>query len=148
VGRIAVADGLVVAATADAVVGLDPASGERAWRHAADHRVRPSSLAVTDDLVVYGTRRTLHGLGRTDGTERWALVFGVRGAAIVVGDTLYGVGRFDPTTARIMLSAVDVTSGRRRWRQQIYDPLVDVMAAQGYLFATTTDGRLFAFTHL
>lgn len=78
--------------------------------------------------------------------ERWSLPFGVRGDVIFVGDVLYAVGRSDPTSQRILLAAVDAASGQLRWQREIYHPIVDVMAANGYLYSITTDGRLFAFT--
>ncbi|AZH23952.1 PQQ-binding-like beta-propeller repeat protein [Haloplanus aerogenes] len=146
VGRIAVADGVVVATTGNGVAGFDPATGEALWTATADASVRPATLAVSGDTAVYGTRRTLHGLDVKAGTERWSLPFGVRGDVIFVGDVLYAVGRSDPTSQRILLAAVDAPSGKLRWQQEIYDPIVDVMAANGYLYSITDDGRLFAFT--
>jgi len=148
VGRIAVADGVVVATTGDGVAAFDPRSGEERWTAAADASVRPATLAVANGIAVYGTRRTLHGLDVSSGEERWSLPFGVRGDVIFVGDVLYAVGRSDPTSQRILLAAIDVASGRLRWQQEIYDPIVDVMAANGYLYSITTDGRLFAFTSI
>ena len=146
VGRIAVADDVVVATTGTGVAGFDAATGTRRWAVSVESSVRPATLAVDDGIVAYGTRRTLHGLDLSTGDERWTVPFGVRGDVIFVGDVLYAVGRSDPTSQRILLAAVDVTSGRQRWQQELYDPIVDVMAANGFLYATTTDGRLFAFT--
>ncbi|WP_157969491.1 PQQ-binding-like beta-propeller repeat protein [Haloplanus rubicundus] len=148
VGRIAVADGVVVATTGDGVAGFAPRSGEELWTATSDASVRPATLAVSDGVAVYGTRRTLHGLDVSSGEERWSLPFGVRGDVIFVGDVLYAVGRSDPTSQRILLAAVDAASGQLRWQQEIYDPIVDVMAANGYLYSITTDGRLFAFTSI
>ena len=146
VGRIAVAEDVVVLTTGNGVVGLDPTVGERLWGATADASIRPATLAVSNGVAVYGTRRTLHGLDVATGEERWSVPFGVRGDVIFVGDTLFAVGRRDPTNKRILLVAVDAPSGNLRWQQEIYDPLVDVMAANGYLYAITSDGRLFAFT--
>ncbi|MFB6101650.1 MAG: PQQ-binding-like beta-propeller repeat protein [Haloplanus sp.] len=146
VGRLAVADGAVVATTGNAVVGFDAASGRHLWGTDSGTSIRPATLAVANGTAVYGTRRTLHGLDAKTGTERWSLPFGVRGDVIFAGDILFAVGRADPTAQRISLAAVDAHSGNRRWRQELYDPVVDVMAANGYLYATTTDGRLFAFS--
>jgi outer membrane protein assembly factor BamB len=148
VGRVAVADGVVLVAMANGVAGLDPENGEELWRQPVETRVRPATLVVTDDVVAFGTRRTLYGVDRTSGEERWTVEFGVRGDVIAVGDVLFAVGRADPTSQRILLAALDAPSGTLRWRQQIYDPIVDVMAAGGYLYSTTTDGRLFAFTSI
>jgi outer membrane protein assembly factor BamB len=146
VGRLAVADEVVLATTGDGISGFDPVDGTRLWRVVADAAVRPPTLAVADGTAVYGTRRTLHGLDTATGEERWSLSFGVRGDVILVGDVLFAIGRADPTTQRILLVAVDAASGGVRWQQEIYDPIVDVMAANGYLYVITTDGRLFAFT--
>jgi outer membrane protein assembly factor BamB len=146
VGRVAVADGVVVATTGNGVAGFDPETGRQAWTAATESTVRPATLAVADGTAVYGTRRTLYGLDVATGAERWSLPFGVRGDVIFVGDVLYAVGRRDPTSQRILLAAVDVPSGTPRWQQEIYDPIVDVMAAGGYLYSITSDGRLFAFT--
>ena len=146
VGRIAVADDVVIATTGNGVAGFSPRSGEELWSITADASIRPATLAVANGLAVYGTRRTLHGLDVATGTERWSIPFGVRGDVIFVGDVLFAVGRSDPTSQRILLAAVDAPSGTPRWQQEIYDPIVDVMAANGYLFSITTDGRLFAFT--
>ena len=148
VGRIAVTDGVVVATTGNGVAGFDPGTGEELWTATADASVRPATLAVSDGTAVYGTRRTLHGLDVETGTERWSLPFGVRGDVIFVGDVLYAVGRSDPTSERILLAAVNADSGQPRWQQEIYDPVIDVMAANGYLYSITTDGRLFAFTSI
>ena len=148
VGRLAVADGVVLATTGHGVSGFDPEDGTRLWQAAAGSAVRPATLAATDGTAVYGTRRTLHGIDTETGEERWSFTFGVRGDVILIGDILFAIGRTDPTTQRILLVAADVASGRRRWEQEIYDPIVDVMAANGYLYATTTDGRLFAFTSI
>lgn len=148
VGRIAVAEGVVVATTGNGVAGFDPETGEALWTATAAADVRPATLAISDGLAVYGTRRTLHGLDLQTGEERWSLPFGVRGDVIFVGDVLYAVGRSDPTSQRILLGAVDAPSGQPRWQQEIYDPIVDVMAANGYLYSITTDGRLFAFTSI
>ncbi|WP_248895715.1 PQQ-binding-like beta-propeller repeat protein [Haloplanus halobius] len=145
VGRLAVSDGVVVATTGHGLVGFGAETGERRWSAPAEAGVRPATLAVADGTAVYGTRRTLHGLDTASGTERWSLPFGVHGDVIFVGDVLFGVGRSDPTTNRLSLAAVDAASGTQRWRQEIYDPIVDVMAANGYLYAITTDGSLFAF---
>ncbi|WP_251328775.1 PQQ-binding-like beta-propeller repeat protein [Haloplanus pelagicus] len=146
VGRIAVTDDAVIVTTDDSVAGFDLRSGEKRWTDSVERSVRPATLAVADGVAVYGTRRTLHGLDVATGTERWAVPFGVRGDVIFVGDVLYAVGRRDPTSRRILLVAVDVASGTPRWQQELYDPIVDVMAANGYLYAVTTDGRLFAFS--
>lgn len=146
VGRLAVADGVVFATTGNAVAGFDAETGEERWTATADASVRPATLAVSNGTAVYGTRRTLHGLDMKTGTERWSLPFGVRGDVIFVGDVLYAVGRSDPTSQRILLAAINADSGRLRWQQEIYDPIVDVMAANGYLYSITSDGRLFAFT--
>ncbi|WP_251342116.1 PQQ-binding-like beta-propeller repeat protein [Haloplanus halophilus] len=146
VGRVAAAEGAVVATTGNGVVGFDPRAGERLWAATAESSVRPATLAVADGVAVYGTRRTLHGLDVATGAERWSLPFGVRGDVIVVGDVLYAVGRTDPTSQRILLAAVDAGTGTPRWQQEIYDPIVDVMAAGGYLYSITSDGRLFAFS--
>jgi len=146
VGRVAVGDGVVVATTGNGVAGFDPRTGEALWTASADASVRPATLAVSDGTAVYGTRRTLHALDVETGTERWSLPFGVRGDVIFVDDVLFAVGRSDPTSQRILLVAVDAESGQPRWQQELYDPIVDVMAANGYLYAITTDGRLFAFT--
>ncbi|GAB6860782.1 hypothetical protein JCM17092_08710 [Haloplanus litoreus] len=146
VNRLAVDDGVLVATTGSGLVGFDAASGSRLWDTAVEAHVRPATLAMADRMAVYGTRRTLHGLDTATGAERWSLPFGVRGDVIFVGDVLYAVGRSDPTSQRILLGAVDVESGQPRWQQEIYDPIVDVMAANGYLYAITTDGRLFAFS--
>jgi outer membrane protein assembly factor BamB len=148
VGRIAVADDAVIATTGDGVAAFDPRSGEKRWTATADASIRPATLAVANGIAVYGTRRTLHGLDVSRGEERWSLPFGVRGDVIFVGDVLYAVGRSDPTSQRILLAAVDAASGQLRWQQEIYDPIVDVMAANGYLYSITTDGRLFAFTSI
>jgi len=148
VGRIAVADDIVVATTGNGVAGFAPATGEALWTASADASVRPATLAVAGEIAVYGTRRTLHGLDLKTGAERWSLPFGVRGDVIFVGDVLFAVGRSDPTSQRILLAAVDPESGQPRWQQEIYDPIVDVMAANGYLYAITSDGRLFAFTSI
>jgi len=148
VGRLAVADGVVLATTGHGVSGFDPADGTRLWTASADSAVRPATLAVTDGTAVYGTRRTLYGIDTETGEGRWSFTLGVRGDVILVGDVLFAIGRTDPTTQRILLVAADVTSGQLRWQQEIYDPIVDVMAANGYLYATTTDGRLFAFTSI
>jgi outer membrane protein assembly factor BamB len=146
VGRLAVADGVVLATTGRGVSGFDASDGTRRWRVSAAAAVRPATLAVADGTAVYGTRRTLHGLDVATGTDRWSVPFGVRGDVIFVGDVLFAIGRSDPTSQRILLVAIDVESGQRRWQQEIYDPIVDVMAANGYLYAITEDGRLFAFT--
>lgn len=148
VGRLAVADGVVLATTGRGVSGFDAGDGTRLWKAAASAAVRPATLAVVDGTAVYGTRRTLYGLDAATGQQHWSVDFGVRGDVILVGDVLYAVGRADPTTQRILLIAIDVNSGELRWQQEIYDPIVDVMAANGYLYATTTDGRLFAFTSI
>jgi len=148
VGRIAVADDIVVATLGNGVAGFDPESGETLWTATADASIRPATLAVADGVAVYGTRRTLYGLDVATGTERWSLSFGVRGDVIFVGDVLFAVGRSDPTSQRILLAAVDAKSGEPRWQQEIYDPIVDVMAANGYLYTITSDGRLFAFTSI
>jgi outer membrane protein assembly factor BamB len=148
VGRIAVASDIVIATTGNGVAGFDPATGEQLWTATADASVRPATLAVADGVAVYGTRRTLHGLDVQTGRERWSIPFGVRGDVIFVGDVLFAVGRSDPTSQRILLAAVDAESGRQRWQQEIYDPIVDVMAAGGYLYSITDDGRLFAFTSI
>jgi outer membrane protein assembly factor BamB len=147
VGRVAVAaEDVVVATTGNGIAGFAPETGEALWTVTADSSVRPATLAVSDGVAVYGTRRTLHGLDVVTGTERWSVPFGVRGDVIFVGDVLYAIGRSDPTSQRILLVAVDAASGQQRWQQEIYDPIVDVMAANGYLYAITEDGRLFAFT--
>jgi outer membrane protein assembly factor BamB len=146
VGRIAVTDDVVVATIGNGVAGFAPETGEALWTATADSSVRPATLAVSDGVAVYGTRRTLHGLDVSTGTERWSVPFGVRGDVIFVGDVLYAIGRSDPTSQRILLVAIDAPSGQQRWQQEIYDPIVDVMAANGYLYAITEDGRLFAFT--
>jgi outer membrane protein assembly factor BamB len=146
VGRVAVTDGVVVVTTGNGVAGFDPRTGRQVWTATTETTVRPATLAVADGTAVYGTRRTLHGLDVESGAERWSLPFGVRGDVIFVDDTLYAVGRSDPTSQRILLAAVDVQSGSQRWQQEIYDPVVDVMAAGGYLYSITSDGRLFAFT--
>jgi len=148
VGRIAVDAGVVVATTRTGVAGFSPRSGERLWGATAESPVRPATLAVSNGTVVYGTRRTMYGLDVSTGEQRWSHDFGVRGDVILVGDVLYAVGRSDPTSQRILLAAVDSTTGRPRWQQEIYDPIVDVMAANGYLYSITTDGRLFAFTSI
>jgi outer membrane protein assembly factor BamB len=145
VGRVAVADGVVVATIGNGVAGFDPETGEALWTIAAD-RVRPATLAVSEGVAVFGTRRMLYGLDVATGDERWSVPFGVRGDVIFVGDVLYAIGRSDPTSQRILLVAVDAKSGQQRWQQEIYDPIVDVMAANGYLYTITEDGRLFAFT--
>ncbi|SEA19445.1 Outer membrane protein assembly factor BamB, contains PQQ-like beta-propeller repeat [Haloplanus vescus] len=146
VGRVAVADDTVTLTTGNGVVGLDPASGEQRWRASSDTSIRPDTLAVSNGLAVYGTRRQLYGRDVATGEQQWSLGFGVRGDVIFVENTLFAVGRADPTSKRILLAAVDARSGDVRWTQEIYDPLVDVMAANGYLYAITSDGRLFAFT--
>ncbi|WP_435067981.1 PQQ-binding-like beta-propeller repeat protein [Haloplanus sp. C73] len=145
-GRIAVTDDVVALTTGAGVAGIDPSAGERRWSVTTETSVRPATLAVSNGVAVYGTRRTLRGIDVATGEERWSLPFGVRGDVIFVGDTLFAVGRSDPTSPRILLAAVDASSGGVRWTQEIYDPLVDVMAANGYLYAITSDGRLFAFT--
>jgi len=148
VGRIAVADGVVIATTGNGIAGFDPETGAELWTTTADASIRPATLAVANGTAVYGTRRTLHSLDVQSGTERWSLPFGVRGDVIFVGGVLYAVGRSDPTSQRILLAAVNADSGQPRWQQEIYDPIVDVMAANGYLYSITTDGRLFAFTSI
>ena len=103
-----------------------PATVEQAWElptNRGDHTAAKGSpvLAPTGDLILADDTGRIRALS-TDGDVRWATTItqatrGSHGTAAIANDTAY-VGTYDG-----VLSAVDIETGRRRWRTDLGDAI-------------------------
>lgn len=102
-----------------------------------------SSAAVTDDLVVFGSRsRRVHALRLAGGEEAWSLVTkqNVDSSPVIVGDRAF-VGASDRR-----LYAINMKTGKKTWEFEAGGEFTASPAvADGKLVIASTDGVVYCF---
>ncbi len=125
------------------LLAFEPATGETAWTFAKGAFPFLSSAAVTDDLVVLGSRdRNVYGVDRKTGAERWAYraLAKVDSSPVAVGDKLV-VGSHDGR-----LYVLTIADGLLLWFHDLGAAISGSPAVTGgHVYVGAEDGALYAF---
>jgi outer membrane protein assembly factor BamB len=137
-------DGQVYIGNYDNVfMNADVGKGEIIWEYAQSDAPFFSSPAVTEDLVVVGSRdKLVHALRRDDGQRVWTFktLGEVDSSPAVCGDKVV-VGSSDGRLYMLRLA-----DGKEVWSYEIGQPIVSSPAiAQGVVVVGCDDGYVYAF---
>jgi outer membrane protein assembly factor BamB len=151
-------EGRAYVATSEGVLrALDLDEGAQVWEAELRAAVSARQIVAASEPLVVADRLHLYGIGPGDGEERWTFLLAdlralddgrrntlspsspaVIGGTAVIGDTSG------------LLSAVDVGTGRRIWREDLGPgPLAGVAVGDDLVFATTLgeDGSVIGLEH-
>ena len=121
----------------------DAIKSEIVWTYEQSDGAFFSSPAVTDDLVIVGSRdRLVHALRRDNGKRVWTFktLGEVDSSPAVCGDKVI-VGSGDGR-----LYMLDLSSGKEIWSYEIGQPIISSPAvAQGVVVVGCDDGYVYAF---
>ncbi|QGX96258.1 hypothetical protein EI982_16470 [Haloplanus rallus] len=138
---LAVADGVVYAATSDRLYALDASDGSERWRFEAADPVTHAAAAVVDGVVYAVGEDALYALSASDGSERWRFETNVElGPTVADGTVSVGGGN--------ALYALDTSDGSERWRVSTPRRVGDGVPAiaDGTVYVDGSDAGLYAFS--
>ena len=124
------------------VYALDATTGQKRWNYATGGSVQ-SGIAVDGGVVYVGSNdKNVYALDATTGQKRWNYATGgsVQSGIAVDGGVVY-VGSNDKN-----MYALDATTGQKRWNYATGGSVQSgiAVAAQGIVYAGSTDGKLYA----
>ena len=168
--RPVIASGLVWTVDADAIIGLDPTTGERRRSHPSDAWKSARSPAVADDGLIlvlnrdrpgpFGDDTSIAGIDGTSGEARWSAPLSpalrpVVGAPVVAGDAVYvgdtegmvhafgtreGDARWTVDTGHAIDSVFDDVLMAQADRQQLDEDAQAVLPGEDMLYVRTSAG--------
>ena len=140
---LAVASNTVYAGSTDGYVhALRAASGEQIWSFAIGGVPRTDVATANSSVYVGSDDKNVYALDATTGQKRWNYATGgsVQSGIAVDSGVVY-VGSNDKN-----VYALDATTGQKRWNYATGGSVQSgiAVAAQGIVYAGSTDGRLYA----
>lgn len=138
---LTVANGRLYVATGDALLAIDPATGDMRWQVSLPTVAAGPALASGDLVLVPVASGAVVAIDPADGTPRWDQPAGAAGRTFLAraGDQVYA-------SASSRLMALAIADGRRAWTLTLPGTLGPPAPGPGRVFVGSTDNYLSALS--